>query len=196
MPSDVQIHPTAVVSPLAEIGAGTRIWHHAHVREGARLGSECIVGKSVYIDRGVQIGDRVKIQNYSLICRGATLENGVFVGPYVCFTNDKNPRAITPSGQLKGAGDWEVGSILVRHGASLGAGVILLPGVTVGRWGMVAAGAVVTRDVPDFGLVVGHPARLVGYVCRCGRRLAHMPEGMRWCASCQEGFELGANGAQ
>jgi UDP-2-acetamido-3-amino-2,3-dideoxy-glucuronate N-acetyltransferase len=191
---DVQIHPTAIVSPRAEIGAGTRIWHHAHVREGARLGSECIVGKSAYIDRGVQIGNRVKIQNYSLIYRGATLEDGVFVGPYVCFTYDTTPRAITPLGQLKGAGDWEVGSILVCYGASLGAGVMVLPGVTIGRWSMVGAGAVVTRDVPDFGLVVGQPAQLTGYVCRCGKRLISRPDGSRWCADCREAYRLGKVG--
>jgi len=165
------IHPTAEVSPLATIGEGTRIWHQAQVRERARIGRSCIIGKGVYIDFDVVIGDRVKIQNGVSIYHGATIEDGVFVGPHACLTNDKLPRAITPDGELKRDADWEVGRILVRYGASIGAGVIILPGVTVGRFAMVGAGAVVTRDVTAHALVVGNPARLAGFVCACGHRL-------------------------
>jgi UDP-2-acetamido-3-amino-2,3-dideoxy-glucuronate N-acetyltransferase len=190
MTSDVYIHPTAEVSTQAQLGAGTRIWHHAQVREGVRMGSQCIVGKGTYIDFDVHIGDNVKIQNYSLLYHGATVEDGVFIGPRVCLTNDKMPRAITPDGALKGTDDWEVGPIVVRYGASLGAGSLVLPGVTIGRFAMVGAGAVVTRDVPDFGLVVGQPARLVGYVCRCGQRLTQTEAADFWCAVCKETYNL------
>ena len=190
MAPSVQIHSTAEVSPHAEIGAGTRIWHHAQVREGARLGSSCSVGKSAYIDFDVDIGDNVKIQNYALIAHGSTIEDGVFIGPYVCLTNDRLPRAITPEGVLKGADDWKLGRIVVRFGASLGAGSIVLPGVVIGRFAMVGAGAVVTGDVPDFGLVVGQPARLVGYVCRCGQRLTTTQDGKSWCAACQRQYDM------
>lgn len=168
---DVQIHPTAEVSPQAHIGAGTKIWHQAQVREGARIGQSCIIGKGVYIDFDVVIGNRVKIQNGASIYHGATIEDGVFIGPHACLANDKFPRAITPEGQLKRDTDWEVGKILIQYGASIGAGAIILPGVTVGRFAMVGAGAVVTKDVIAHGLVIGNPARLVGFVCQCGHRL-------------------------
>ena len=165
------IHETAEVHPKAEIGPGTQIWHQAQVREHAKLGANCIVGKGVYIDFGVSIGDNVKIQNGALIYHGVTIEDGVFIGPQACLTNDKLPRAINPDGTLKWDADWKAGRIRVCYGASIGAGAIVLPDVTIGRFAMVGAGAVVTRDVPDHGLVVGVPARLVGYVCECGGRL-------------------------
>lgn len=166
-----RIHPTADVSPEAQIGEGTSIWHQAQVREGACLGRNCIIGKGVYVDLGVQIGDNVKIQNYVSIYHGVQIEDGVFVGPHVCFTNDNLPRAVDPDGALKGAGDWVVEQILVRRGASLGANATILPKVEIGEWALVGAGAVVTKDVPAHGLVAGNPARLVGFVCACGRRL-------------------------
>ena len=167
-----RVHPTAEVAESAEIGPKCRIWHQAQVRERARLGANCIVGKGAYIDFDVQIGDNVKIQNRASVYHGTTLEDGVFVGPHAIFTNDKLPRAITPDGALKSDDDWVVGPILVRYGASVGAGAIILPGVTVGRWALVGSGAVVTHDVPDYGIVVGNPARLIGYACSCGHRLA------------------------
>lgn len=166
-----RIHPSADVSPDAMIGPGTAVWHEAQIRERARLGRDCIVGKGAYIDFDVSIGDNAKIQNRASIYHGTTLENGVFVGPHVVFTNDRIPRAVNPDGTRKTDDDWTVGPILVRDGASIGAGSVVLPGVTIGRFAMVGAGAVVTRDVPDHGLVVGNPARLVGYVCACGARL-------------------------
>ena len=166
-----RIHPTAVVSPQAQVGEGTSIWHHAQVREGVRIGRECIVGKNVYVDFDVVIGDRVKIQNNALVYHGVTIEDGVFIGPAACLTNDRRPRAVTPDGALKSGTDWEVGTILVREGAAIGARAVILPNVTIGPWAMVAAGAVVTHDVPAHGLAVGMPARLQGYVCRCGERL-------------------------
>ncbi len=169
--ANVQIHPTAEVSALATVGEGTRIWHQAQVREGAQIGRWCIVGKSVYIGVDVVVGDRVKIQNGASIYHGATIEDGVFVGPHACLTNDKRPRAITPEGELKADADWEATPILVQYGASIGAGAVILPGVTVGSFAMVGAGAVVTKDVVAHGLVIGNPARLIGFVCTCGHNL-------------------------
>jgi acetyltransferase-like isoleucine patch superfamily enzyme len=174
--TDAWIHPTADVSSLAEIGAGTKIWHQAQVREGARIGRWCIIGKGAYIDLGVVIGDRVKIQNSASIYHGVKIEDGVFIGPHACLANDKLPRAVTPEGQLKRDADWEVGKILVQCGASIGASAVILPDVLVGRFAMVGAGAVVTKDVVAHGLVVGNPARLVGFVCKCGHRLVEADE--------------------
>ncbi len=171
MSDDVKIHPTAEVSPKAQIGAGTRVWHQVQIREGARIGRNCILGKGTYVDFDVHVGDNCKIQNGVFLYHGVTVEDGVFLGPGVILTNDKLPRAITPDGNLKEADDWVVGPITIRHGASLGTGAIVLPNVTVGEWALVGAGAVVTHDVPDHGLVAGNPARLIGYVCKCGQRL-------------------------
>jgi UDP-2-acetamido-3-amino-2,3-dideoxy-glucuronate N-acetyltransferase len=164
-----QIHPTADVSPNARIGTGTRIWHHAHVREGASIGTDCNVGQNVYVGADVRIGDRVKIGNNASVYEGVVIEEGAFVGPHAILTNDRNPRSITPDGRLKGPDDWELGTIVVRRGASLGAGAIVVTGVVIGEFALVAAGAVVTRDVPAFGLVRGNPARLAGTACCCGR---------------------------
>ncbi len=184
------IHPTAEVSPQAVIGEGTRIWHQAQVREKARIGRDCIIGKGAYIDLDVSIGDNVKIQNGCYVYHGATVEDGVFLGPGVILTNDKRPRAINPDGSLKTDADWEVGRILLKRGASLGARAVVLPDVTVGVFAMVGAGAVVTQDVPDYGLVLGNPARLVGFVCPCGARLGPSrptDEAMRAiCSRCGE----------
>jgi UDP-2-acetamido-3-amino-2,3-dideoxy-glucuronate N-acetyltransferase len=167
----VRIHPTADVSDAAEIGAGTSIWNQCQVRENVRIGSGCILSKDVYVDAGVQIGDHVKIQNGISIYHGVTLEDGVFCGPHCVFTNDKQPRAINPDGSLKSGDDWALSTTRVRTGAAIGAGAIIVCGVTIGQWAMIGAGAVVTRDVPDYGLVYGNPARLHGFVCACGGKL-------------------------
>ena len=167
----IRIHDTAEVSPEASIGPATSIWNYTQVRERASIGSECVIGKNVYIDFDVVIGNRVKIQNNALLYHGLTVEDGVFIGPAACLTNDRRPRAVTSSGELKTDADWEVGKIHIREGAAVGARAVILPGVTVGAWAMVGAGAVVTHDVPEHGLVIGVPARLVGYVCRCGKSL-------------------------
>ena len=168
---NVRIHPTADVSDKAHIGPGTSIWHQCQVREGAQIGQNCILGKGVYVDFGVQIGDNVKVQNYVSIYHGVEIEDGVFVGPHVCFTNDNLPRAVNPDGSLKAADDWVLGRILIKRGAALGANATILPKVVIGEWALVGAGAVVTKDVPAHGLVVGNPARLIGFVCACGGRL-------------------------
>ncbi|MEM2125325.1 MAG: acyltransferase [Candidatus Methanosuratincola sp.] len=182
--AEVFVHQSAVVSPLSEIGAGTRIWNHSQVRENVHIGSGCILGKDVYVDFNVTIGDNVKIQNGALIYHGTTIESGVFVGPGVIFTNDKLPRAINPDGSLKGDEDWEVGETLVRYGASIGAGAVILPGLTIGKFAMVGAGAIVTRSVPDHALVIGNPARQVGYVCKCATVLSETTPGVFKCSNC------------
>lgn len=185
------VHPTAEVEPEAEVGAGTRIWRQAHVRGHARIGEQCNIGKGVFIDVHVHIGSRVKIQNHTSVFEGVTLEDGVFVGPHVCFTNDLFPRAITPTGELKSADDWDVTPTLVRYGASIGGGSVIRCGVTIGEYALVGAGSVVTHDVPPHALVFGNPARPHGYVCRCARPLTQLApddDGQMsgWCESCQQ----------
>ena len=180
----IRIHPTADVSPRAVIGEGTSIWHQCQVREGANIGEQCILGKNVYVDFDVQIGSRVKIQNNCSVYHGVTLEDGVFLGPHVVLTNDMYPRAINPDGSLKSNDDWEVGPIRICYGAAVGARTVILPGVTVGRFALIGAGAVVTHDVPAHGIVVGNPARLIGYACACGHRLAAAETGRLSCARC------------
>ncbi len=164
------IHSTATVEANVAIGPETRVWHGVQIRDQATIGEQCILGKGVFIDRGVTIGDRVKIQNYACLYHGSTIEDGVFIGPHVVLTNDRLPRAITPTGAVKTDDDWQCGKTRICYGASLGARAVVLPGVTVGAWAMVGAGAVVTTDVPPHALVVGCPARIVGHVCRCGER--------------------------
>jgi acetyltransferase-like isoleucine patch superfamily enzyme len=182
------VHPTADVSAQAIIGSGSRIWHHAQVRERARIGDNCIIGKGAYIDFDVTIGSNVKIQNGVYVYHGAALEDGVFLGPDVILTNDKLPRAINPDGSLKSDADWEVSPILIQRGASIGAGAVVLPGVIVGEFAMVGAGAVVIHDVPAHGLVYGNPGRLQGYVCRCGRPLAELENAQWRCEVCNESY--------
>jgi UDP-2-acetamido-3-amino-2,3-dideoxy-glucuronate N-acetyltransferase len=158
--------------------------------EHAHIGENCNIGKGVYIDAHVHIGSNVKMQNHVSVFEGVTLEDGVFVGPHVCFTNDLFPRAITPEGRLKSADDWTITPTLVKYGASIGAGAIIVCGVTFGSFALVGAGSVVTRDVPEHGLVYGNPANPHGYVCRCARRLldVHDDEGkmVGWCETCGE----------
>jgi acetyltransferase-like isoleucine patch superfamily enzyme len=170
------VHPAAEVSPDAHIGAGTRIWHQAHVREHAEIGENCNIGKGVYIGEYVRIGSNVKIQNHVSVFEGVTLEDGVFVGPHVCFTNDMLPRAITPDGKLKSMDDWVITPTLVKYGASIGAGSIVICGITIGEFALIGAGAVVTHNVPPHTLVFGNPARQHGYVCYCARRLSDVHE--------------------
>jgi UDP-2-acetamido-3-amino-2,3-dideoxy-glucuronate N-acetyltransferase len=164
------IHPSALVEEGAVVGNGTKIWHLVQVRPGAQIGEDCIIGRGVFVDSGVVIGNRVKVQNYVSIYHGVTIEDGVFVGPHAVFTNDKQPRAITPEGEIKSADDWIVSPTVVKYGAAIGANSVLVCGITVGRWAMIGAGSVVTKDVPDYGLVVGNPARLIGYVKEDGTR--------------------------
>jgi UDP-2-acetamido-3-amino-2,3-dideoxy-glucuronate N-acetyltransferase len=162
----MKIHETALVEDQVQIGPGTRIWHYVHVRTGAHIGADCNIGRGVYIDAHVHIGDKVKIQNYVSVYEGVTVEEGVFIGPHAVFTNDKIPRAVDPA-----ATDWVLVPTLIKAGAAIGANSVIVCGITVGRWAMIGSGAVVTKDVPDYGLVVGNPARLIDYVDPNGQRL-------------------------
>lgn len=159
---------TAIVEPGAVIGDGTRLWHHVQVRTGARIGADCNLGKGVFVDEGVTIGDRVKIQNYVSVYRGVTIGDEVMVGPSAVFTNDLFPRAVNPG--------WRVVPTVVERGVGIGANATVVCGVTLGAWSMVAAGAVVTRDVESHALVAGVPARTVGWVCACGAVISREPE--------------------
>jgi len=159
----MSIHPTAVVEPGAHVADDARVWHWVHVRSGAKVGPKTVLGKDVFIDIDVSVGAYCKIQNFATLYRGLTVGDRVFVGPHACFTNDLYPRAISP--------DWKVVPTRVEDGASIGANATILCGITIGRNAMVAAGAVVTKDVPPHALVAGVPAKVIGWVCECGRPL-------------------------
>lgn len=174
-PRPARIDPTADVAGAA-IGSGSAVWHLAQVREGATVGEDCVIGRGVYIGSGVAIGDGCKIQNYALVYEPARLERGVFVGPAVVFTNDTYPRAVNPDGSPKSAADWTPVGVTVREGASIGARATCVAPVVIGRWATVAAGAVVIKDVPDFALVAGVPARRIGWVGPAGLPLAQQGE--------------------
>ena len=163
MRDGVFIHPTANVDDRAEIGEGCKIWINVQIREGARIGRNCILSKDVYIDHAVAIGNDCKVQNSVSIYDGVTIEDEVFVGPNACFTNDKVPRAQNP--------DWKIVPTRVRRGASIGANATIVCGIEIGEYAMVAAGSVVTRDVPAHALVMGNPAHVVGRVDESGNRV-------------------------
>lgn len=168
---DVSIHPTAVIEDRVEIGTNTRIWMNVQIRPDVRIGKNCNIGRNAYIENGARIGDNCKIHNNSMLFSTVELEDGVFIGPGAILTNDKVPRAVNLDGSLKSADDWHAGHIHIGRGASVGAGAIVLTDLSIGVWAMVAAGSVVTADVPAHALVVGVPAHIVGYVCKCGHRL-------------------------
>lgn len=167
----VRIAPGADVDERAKLGDGTSVWHLAQIREDAILGQNCVVGRGAYIGTGVRIGDNVKIQNLALVYEPATLGDGSFVGPAAVLTNDLRPRSVAPDGTQKRAGDWHAVGVDIAEGASVGARAVCVAPVRVGRWAMVGAGSVVTRDVPDFALVVGVPARRIAWVGKSGERL-------------------------
>jgi UDP-2-acetamido-3-amino-2,3-dideoxy-glucuronate N-acetyltransferase len=167
----IKIAPNASVSSGAKISENASIWDFAQVREGAVIGENSIVGSYAYIDANVQIGANCKIQNRALIYDPAIIHDGVFIGPGVILTNDKNPRSVSTTGQIKGASDWEKTGVVIFEGASIGAGAICVAPVRIGKYALVGAGAVVTKDVKDYALVVGNPARQVGWVGGAGKQL-------------------------
>ena len=176
-----RIHPTALVEAGVELGAGTAVWDHVHLRGPARIGAECIIGGKSYIAYGVEIGDRVKINANVYICTGVTIEDGVMVSAGTIFTNDRFPRATTPDLRaLRGSGaDEHTRPTRVCQGATIGAGAIIGCDLEIGRFAMIGMGSLVTRSVPAFHLVVGSPARSVGLVCRCGEPVARFAAGSR-----------------
>jgi UDP-2-acetamido-3-amino-2,3-dideoxy-glucuronate N-acetyltransferase len=188
----VRIHPTAIVEPGVEIGDGTAVWDSVHIRAPATIGSACLVGEKTYIAYGVWIGDRVKINAFVYVCSGVTLEAGVMVAAGCVFTNDRYPRATDPDLQALRASEPPESplSTLVREGATIGARTVVGPGLEIGRFAMVGMGSVVVRPVPDFHLVVGNPARTIGYVCRCGAPLAQgaPPDLHIACPSCSRAY--------
>lgn len=174
----IRVAPSADVADGAEIGDGSQVWHLAQVREEARLGEGCVVGRGAYIGTGVRMGNNCKVQNYALVYEPAELGDGVFIGPSVVLTNDTYPRAVNPDGSLKSAADWHAVGVTIGDGASIGARAVCVAPLTIGAWATVAAGAVVTRDVPAHAIVAGVPARQVGWVGRAGRPLRQ--EGALW----------------
>jgi acetyltransferase-like isoleucine patch superfamily enzyme len=174
--ASVFVHPTADVAPSARLGPGTKVWSNVQVRERASVGEGCVLGRNVFVGLDVSIGDHVKIQNNASVYEGVRLADGVFVGPHVVFTNDKVPRAVNPDGSLKSEDDWTLGTIDVLRGAAIGAGAVIVTGVTIGAWSMIGSGAIVTADVPDHALVVGSPGRVIGWVSARGVRCASQDE--------------------
>jgi UDP-2-acetamido-3-amino-2,3-dideoxy-glucuronate N-acetyltransferase len=180
-------HPSAVLDPGVTIGAGTKIWHHSHVASGAEIGQNCSLGQNVYVAPRVKIGNGVRIQNNVSIYEGVTLEDEVFCGPSMVFTNVERPRAAFP------VGSDAYRTTHVARGASIGANATIVCGITVGSWAMIGAGSVVTRDVAAYGLALGVPARHAGWVCRCSADL-HFESAFALCAECRRGYQLGADG--
>ncbi|MGD8213971.1 acyltransferase [Aestuariimicrobium sp. Y1814] len=175
--SNARIQPSADLDDGVEIGDGSSVWHLAQVRGGAVLGENVIVGRGAYIGTGVHVGNNCKIQNYALVYEPAHLEDGVFIGPAAVLTNDTFPRAINPDGTAKSADDWEAVGVTLKQGSSVGARAVCVAPVTIGRWATVAAGAVVTKDVPDYALVAGVPAKRIRWVGRSGLPLEDIGEG-------------------
>lgn len=174
-----RIAETADIAADATIGEGSTVWHLAQVREGSVLGENCVIGRGAYIGVGVQLGRNCKVQNHALVYEPAELADGVFIGPAAVLTNDTHPRAINPDGSLKSADDWEAVGVTIGTGAAIGARAVCVAPVTIGAWATVAAGAVVTRDVPAHALVAGVPARQIGWVGHAGRRLEPHGEQLR-----------------
>ncbi|MDQ5975753.1 MAG: UDP-2-acetamido-3-amino-2,3-dideoxy-glucuronate N-acetyltransferase [Actinomycetota bacterium] len=168
------IHSTAEVSAGADVDTSASVWQFAHVREGARVGRDVVIGRGAYIGPGVVIGDHCKVQNHALVYEPAVVADGVFIGPAVVFTNDRYPRAVNPDGSQKSAADWEPVGVTVLSGASIGARAVCVAPVTIGRWALVAAGSVVVKDVPDFAMVAGAPARRIGWVGPAGEALVEV----------------------
>jgi len=177
------IHPSAIVDQGAQLGAGTRVWHFAHICAGARIGTGCSLGQNVFVGNDVWIGDKVKIQNNVSVYDAVTIEDEVFCGPSVVFTNVHNPRAAIVR-------KHEYRPTVVQRGASLGANATVVCGVTIGRYAFVGAGAVVTRDVPDFALMAGVPARRIGWISRAGARLNPDRYGLAHCPLGDERYQV------
>lgn len=190
----VHIANSADVDPRAKIGEGTSVWHLAQVREDAEIGSNCVIGRGAYVGVGVHLGDNCKIQNYALVYEPARLGDGVFIGPGVVLTNDTYPRAVSPDGISKSAADWKPVGVTIEDGASVGARSVCVAPVTVGTWSLVAAGSVVTKDVPAHALVAGSPAKQIGWVGRDGTQLHQQGQGV-WVSTATDDRYVENDGA-
>ncbi|KYC45165.1 MAG: UDP-N-acetylglucosamine acyltransferase [Candidatus Methanofastidiosum methylothiophilum] len=184
--SDYFVHETAEISKGATIGKNSKIWHQSQIREGAKIGENCIISKCVYIDFNVKIGNNVKIQNGVSVYHGVEVEDDVFLGPHMTFTNDLYPRAFN--------NNWELVSTLVKKGASIGANATIICGIIIGEYAMIGSGAVVTKNVPPYGLVFGNPAKLKGFVCKCGRKAVKLSDDknkvLMECTICKTNFYI------
>ena len=178
----VRIVDSAEVDTTATIGDGSSIWHLVQIRDKVSIGKNCIVGRGAYVGSGVQIGDNCKIQNYALVYEPAKLGNGVFIGPAAVLTNDEFPRAVNPDGSLKSGSDWHAVGVEIGDGASIGARAVCIAPVKIGAWALVAAGAVVTKAVPDFAIVAGVPAKRIGWVGRAGKPLENIGDNRFRCS--------------
>jgi len=184
---EAHISDTVDMGERVSIGDRTSIWHLAQIREDVVIGSNCVIGRGVYVGPSIKIGDNVKIQNYALIYDPAQIDDGVFIGPAVVLTNDIYPRSVNQNGELKNSQGWESLGVLVRTGASIGARAVVLAGTEIGAWSLVGAGSVVIRDVPDYALVVGNPAKQIGWVGRLGVKLVEK-EGIWVCPKSGEKY--------
>jgi acetyltransferase-like isoleucine patch superfamily enzyme len=191
---NVHVHPTSEIEDGVSFGLGTRIWQFAHLRRGSVVGAMVSIGRGVFVDENVVIGDKCKIQNYSQIFNPALIENEVFIGPGVILTNDKLPRATNTDGTQKNSNDWKRVGVVVRKGASIGAGSICVAPVVVGEWSMIAAGSVVTKDVLPFSLVAGNPARFVRWIGTAGVTLEDISNGLFLCPVTQDKFKVQGDG--
>jgi UDP-2-acetamido-3-amino-2,3-dideoxy-glucuronate N-acetyltransferase len=182
----VTIQPTAIVDKNVVIGEGTRVWNFVHVRENAEIGKQCVLADYVYVGRGVKIGNNVKLENRATVYEGVTIQDKVFVGPHVTFTNDPYPRSFST--------DWKILQTLVKEGTSIGAGTVIVCGVTIGEYALIGAGSVVTEDVPPHALAYGNPARIRGFVCRCSRKLETEEKKKTYvlmkCQFCNEKYKI------
>ena len=186
--SEVYVDPTAIVDDNVCLGDSTKVWHFVHIMSDAKIGKQCIIADYVYVGRNVKIGDNVKLENRATVYEGVTIEDDVFVGPHVTFTNDPYPRSFNK--------DWKILSTYVKKGSSIGARTVVVCGVTIGEYALVGSGSVVTQNVPSHALVYGNPARVKGFVCRCGRKLETQKKladkvTMR-CSVCNEKYEISA----
>ena len=184
--SEVYVDTTAIIDNGVIMGKGTKIWHFVHIMEDAQIGKDCVIADYVSVGRSVKIGDKVKIENRATVFEGVTIKDNVFVGPHVTFTNDLHPRSYNK--------DWKIISTLIKQGSSIGAGTVIVCGVTIGEYSMIGAGSVVTNSIPSYSLAYGNPARIRGFVCICGRKLELEKETKlhvyMMCPNCKEKYEI------